>query len=162
MQEVVQRKVFIRSQGVPADTARLGDIAGPETLKWAIPELWEHLIYLLGLSYGEVVKNPRYPDIICAIEEAPPRYARKIVKKAFFINKRASARLARHVADEEIFPSSDVLIPAIERFIGYLDEFDRIVDAGGLDPAPHRLARQRGDSPYSCPEVRSVGAGLTL
>lgn len=118
----------IRYIADPAPTPlRLRDIANPEDMKVAIPDLWEHLIYLYHARWGEVVQAPRWPAASWCIVETPPEYARRAVSSAYRVNPGDSALLARIVADTPIYPEGgEGLVQTIEKFIRYIEAYDRI------------------------------------
>lgn len=112
----------------PAPTPlRLRDIASPEDMRIAIPDLWEHLIYLYHARWGEVVQAPRWPAASWCIVATPPEYARRAVRSAYRVNPGDSARLSQSVADTPIYPETGgELVQTIEKFTRYIDACDRI------------------------------------
>lgn len=112
----------------PAPTPlRLRDIASPEDMCIAIPDLWEHLIHLYHARWGEVVQAPRWPAASWCIVETPPEYARRAVRSAYRVNSGDSAQLARIVADTPIYPEDgEELVQIIEKFTRYIEAYDRI------------------------------------
>jgi len=112
----------------PAPTPlRLRDIASPEDMRIAIPDLWEHLVHLYHARWGEVVQAPRWTAAAWCISETPPRFARRAVRDAYKVNPYDSARLARSVADTPIYPvDGEELVYIIEKFVRYIEAFDRI------------------------------------